>query len=144
MKKLSTDKGEYNMNTEKNAIGIVSQAFYGNRVGTEVKKENIDSFILGYQSNDIPVTEPIDRTIINVPNTDNVVIVYNKHEEENELKRKEKLLKNENHIMKPLAVIPEENIEIYSRCIVCRINENGELESLREGDYEKFVKYLAE
>ena len=38
----------------------------------------------------------------------------------------------------------ESDIEIYSRCIVCRVNESGELESLREGDYEKFVKYLAE
>lgn len=132
------------MNTEKNVIGIVSQAFYGNRVGTEVKKENIDSFILGYQSNDIPVTEPIDRTIINIPNTDNIVIVYNKYEEEAALNRKEELLKEKDYVLKPLAVIPEENVKIYSRCIVCRINENGELESLREGDYEKFVKYLSE
>ena len=132
------------MNTEKNVIGIVSQAFYGNRVGTEVKKENIDSFILGYQSNDIPVTESVDRTIINIPNTDNIVIVYNKYEEEAALSRKEELLKEKDYVLKPLATIPEENVEIYSRCIVCRINENGELESLQKGDYEKFVKYLAE
>lgn len=132
------------MENKKNVIEVVAQAFYGNHVSTEIKKENIDKFILGYQSNDIPVTEPIDRTIVNVPNTDNIVIVYNKNEEEKELNRKKELLKNENHVLKPLAVIPEENIEIYSRCVVCRISETGELESLQNGDYEKFVKYLAE
>ena len=124
------------METKKNVIEVVAQAFYGNHVSTEVNKEDVDRFILGYQTNDIPVTEPIDRTIVNIPNTDNIVIVYNKHEEEEKLKNK--------HDMKPLVAIEEENIKIYSRCIVCRISETGELESLQNGDYEKFAKYLAE
>lgn len=132
------------MDTKNNVIEVVAQAFYGNRVNTAIEKENVDRFILGYQSNDIPVTEPIDRTIVKVPNTDNIVIVYNKHEEEQAKSHREKLLKEENYILKPLATIEEENIKIYSRCIVCRIDENGELESLQKGDYEKIVMYLAE
>lgn len=116
-----------------NTINIIAQAFYGNRVATDVKKEDIDRFILGYQDDSIKVTEPIDRTIIHIPNTDGIVIVYNKHNEE----------ENEKD-MKPLAVIPEENIEIYSRCIVCRMNAEGELVSLQEGDFEKLTKHLAE
>lgn len=132
------------MNTKNNVIEVVAQAFYGNRVNTAIEKENVDRFILGYQSNDIPVTEPIDRTIIRIPNMDNIVIVYNKYEEEMEVNRKEKLLKEKNYILKPLVTIEEENIKIYSRCIVCRISENGELESLQKGDYEKIVMYLAE
>lgn len=124
------------METKKNVIEVVAQAFYGNHVNTGINKEDVDRFILGYQTNDIPVTEPIDRTIVNVPNTDNIVIVYNKHEEEEKLKNK--------HDVKPLVAIEEENIEIYSRCIVCRISETGELESLQKDDYEKFAKYLAE
>ena len=132
------------MNTKNNVIEVVAQAFYGNRVNTAIEKENVDRFILGYQSNDIPVTEPIDRAIVRVPNTDNIVIVYNKHEEEKAQEYREKLLREENYILKPMATIEEENIKIYSRCIVCRISENGELESLQKGDYEKVVMYLAE
>lgn len=127
-----------------NSIKVVTQAFYGNRTGTEINRENVDSFILGNLDGINGKNERVNRTIINVPNTDNIVIIYNKYQEEERLQRKEELLKNENYRLKPLAVIPENNIEIYSRCIVCRMNEHGELESLKSGDYEKFVKYLAE
>lgn len=127
-----------------NTINIIAQAFYGNRVKTDINREDIDRFILGYQTNDIKVTEPIDRTIIHVPNTDGIVIVYNKHEEERNRKLKDKAMNEANHVMKPLAVIAEENIEIYSRCIACRMSADGELVSLQEGDFEKLTKYLAE
>ena len=122
------------MKTNNNLLKIVAQAFYGNRTGTEVKVENLDSFILGYTDNFIKVTEKIDRTVVKIPNTNNLVIVYNKHQEEEkkDLKRK------------PLAVIPEKDIKIYSRCVVCRMNENGEFESLQNEDYKKFMKYLEE
>ena len=127
-----------------NMIRIMAQGFYGNRTLTDVHKDNVDRFILGYLEDSLAVTEEIDRTIVNVPNTDNVVIVYNKYEEENELNRKEELLRDKNYDLKPLVVIPEENIVLYSRCIVCRMNEHGELESLQVSDLEKFVEYLAE
>ena len=127
-----------------NKINIVAQAFYGNRVGTEVNREDVDRLILGYTDNSIEVKEKINRTIVSIPNEDNLVIVYNKYQEEEELKRKEALLNDKDYVLKPLAVIKEENIEIYSRCIACRINAEGELESLQSGDYEKVVNYLAE
>jgi hypothetical protein len=130
-------------NMSNNLISIVTQAFYGNRTGTEIKAENVDRFILG-SLDDFPIDYPIDRTVVKLPNMDNIVLIYNKYKEEERRELKERVLKEENYVLKPLAVIPEENIEIYSRCIVCRMSENGELESLREGDYEKFVKYLAE
>ena len=117
-------------------IKIVAQGFYGNRTATEVNRNDVDRFILGYLDNSINVTEKVDRTIVSVPNTDNVVIVYNKYEEEKVMKHKD--------VKKPLVAIKENNIEIYSRCIVCRINEYREFESLQSGDYEKFMKYLAE
>lgn len=127
-----------------NLIGIIAQAFYGNRVGTEIKKENIDRFILGILDNSIPINEAVDRTIIPIPNMENLVIVYNKHQEGERLKDKEEYFKKDGYDLKPLAFIPEKNLEIYSRCIVCRINDDGELGSLEEGDYNKFIKYLAE
>ena len=130
------------MKNEKNTISIVAQAFYGNRMGTAVSREDIDRFILGYLGDELATEEPIDRTIIHVPNTDNLVIVYNKYFEEEERNRKDRLLKEKNYVLKPLAII--EGTELYSRCIACRINEDGELDSLQKGDYEEIVKYFAE
>ena len=129
--------------SDKNLISVVAQAFYGNRVGTEIKRESVDNFILGYMDDSIATGE-VNRTIVNIPNTDNVVIVYNKYQEERELNRKKELFNDEGYEMKPLVVIPEKNVEIYSRCIVCRMNENGELESMKKDDYDMIVKYLAE
>ena len=132
------------MNNTNKKINIVAQAFYGNRVGTEINREDVDRFILGYTDNSIEVTEKINRTIVRIPNADNIVVIYNKYYEEEELNRKEELLRDKNYALKPLVVIEEENIELYSRCIVCRINADGEPDSLQSGDYEKFVNYLAE
>ena len=124
-------------------ISIISQAFYGNRTGTEIRRENIDRFILGYQTDDFDVTEPVDRTIIHLPGSDNLVLVYNKYQEEERLKVKERALREDNYILKPLASIPETNLDIYSRCIVCRMNAEGDFESLCEGDYKIWSRYLA-
>lgn len=129
---------------QKHLITIMTQAFYGNRTCTQVKPESLDAFIQGYINAEMFDGEDIDRTIVRVPGTDNLVIIYNGIKEVEALQRKEKALKEKGYEMKPLAVIPEENLEIYSRCIVCRMNETGELESLQNGDYEKFIHYLAE
>ena len=127
-----------------NTINIMTQAFYGNKMVTEIDKNSVDKFILGYTNNNIETDKKIDRTIIKVPNTDNIVIIYNKYQEEKKLNQKEEVFRTENYVIKPLAIIPEIKLELYSRCIVCRMNENGELESLHDNDYDKFIKYLAD
>lgn len=132
------------MNNEKNnLINIVAQAFYGNKTATEIDRNKVDRFIIG-SLDDYPIDYPIDRTIVKVPNTENIVLVYNKHKEKDMRELKEKALKEANYVMKPLAVIAEENIEIYSRCIACRIDEHGELQSLLNEDYNKLIGYLAD
>ena len=125
-----------------NKLYIVAQAFYGNRTETEIEKDNLDRFILGYLD-DYPIDKKIDRTIIKVPGTDNLVFVYNKYQEEDKLNLKRELLETENYELKPLVFVPGDNIKLYSRCIVCRIDNNGELASLEDKDFEKFMKYLA-
>lgn len=111
-------------------IVILAQAFYGNGVQTVIDVKNVDRFILGYIDSSLKVTEKIDRTVVRVPNTDNLVIIYNKYQEE-----------KYSHL-KPLAIIPEINLNIYSRCIACRMDENGELESLESEDFEVIDKYF--
>ena len=125
-------------------ITIVAQAFYGNRTGTQIRRADLDAFLQGYVDATHFSGENIDRTIVSVPETDNLVIVYNKYQEAEAIQKKELLLKKEGYQKKPLAVIPSTGLEIYSRCIVCRINEAGEFESLQPEDYEKFMHYLAE
>lgn len=124
-------------------IRIISQAFYGNRTGTRIRRENIDRFILGDQSDDLPLTDPVDRTIIHLPDSDNLVLIYNKYQEKERLETKERALREDNYVIRPLASIPELGLDIYSRCIVCRMNSAGELESLGEGDSEIWGRYLA-
>lgn len=130
---------------EKNEdlIAIISQAYYGNRTGTFIKLEEMDRFILGYQDSKLKVKEPIDRSIIKIPGADNLVLIYNKYQEEKRLEYARKVKEKDGYVCKPVATIPELDIEIFSRCIVCRMNESGEFESLQEEDIKKFIHYLA-
>ncbi len=122
-------------------IFIIAQAFYGNRTGTEIRIRNIDRFILGYQDDSLTITKEIDRTILPIPGT-RCVLVYNRFEEERCLRDKERFLREDGYEMKPLAFIPEESIELYSRCIVCGITESGELTDVTPED-SKIFDYLA-
>lgn len=134
---------ERRIEAQKNLIFIVAQGFYGNRTGTEIRREDIDQFILGHQTDDYPAEEPIDRSIVQLPGSDSLVLIYNKYQEAERLEIKERALKEANYVLKPLATIPEINLDIYSRCIVCRMTADGELESLGDGDYEIWGRYLA-
>ena len=126
----------------KKTILIVAQAFYGNRTITEICEDDIDRFILGYLTASLPITEKIDRSIIHIPGSDNIVFVYNKYKEEKRRELRDRILEEDNKKMKPLAVIPEMDLMLYSRCIACRMNEDGEFESLEDEDFIKFMQYL--
>lgn len=131
-------------NVNNNLINIMAQGFYGNRTMTAIKKEDIDNFIVGHHTDEFPAIEPIDRTIIELPNTDGLVIIYNKYNEERAKELKDEALKEDNYIMKPTAVIPEKDIELYSRCVACRMNANGEFEGFQKDDYNNITKYFTE
>ena len=125
-------------------ITIIAQAFYGNRTQTTIRENELDRFILGYLSDSLSVSEKIDRTVVHIPNTDNLVIVYNKYEEESRRADKQIYWESDGYELKPLAVIPQIGLEIYSRCIACRMNQQGQFESLQEQDYDLVMGYLAE
>ena len=137
-----------NTSTKKNLgfdlLTIISQAFYGNRTMTEIRPDEIDRFILGYLDSSLTVSEQIDRTIVHIPGSDNLVLVYNRYQEEQRLEEGEKLLREENYEIKPLAVIPEIGLTLFSRCIALRMTGDGNFASLRDGDSRILLKYLAE
>ena len=128
----------------KKSFEIVAQAFYGNRTITYITEEEMDRFILGYLDASLSLMEDekLDRTMIPIPGTDNLYLVYNKYQEEERLREKEHFLKEKEIKIHPLAIIPERDIVLYSRCIVCRMNEEGEFEDLENEDYIKFMQYL--
>jgi hypothetical protein len=127
-------KNSKNFGADNNLLRIMVQGFYGNRTMTEICKEDMDAFILGYMDNSLPITEEIDRTIVHIPNTENLVVIYNKYQEESA----------KNSECKSLAIVPVNNTEIYSRCIACRMNNDGEFESLQNDDCNIIKKYFAE
>ncbi len=128
---------------DSDCLVILAQAFYGNRTQTYISPEDMDRFILGYLDSSLEVREPVDRTIIHIPGSDDLVLVYNKYQEEDSLKEREQILKEENYEMKPLAVIPEIGLKLYSRCIALRMKEDGSFSSLQDGDGRILVKYLS-
>ena len=130
-------------------IAILIQQFYGNRTMTFINPDEFDAIMLGCLDKkwfeERHDREKIDRTIIRVPDTENVVLVYNKYQEEERLKELQHFIQEvykNRYRFNPSAVIPEMGIVLYSRCIACRINEDGALISLEKEDYPKVVQYL--
>ena len=130
---------------KKELIGVIMQAFYGNRVYMELSEQNIDNVLQGSLDSNIKPEFSSERIIIRVPNSE-CVIVYDGHEETLLRERIEEWKRENNkYIPHPLAFIPEEDIEIYSRCFVCRMDDrNGRFLSIQKDYFEIAYKYLAE
>ena len=130
-------------------MAILIQHFYGNRTVTFISPDDFDAIMLGHLDtklfDKIRDREKIDRTMIRIPDTENLVLVYNKYQEEECLNKLQQFIQDINkckHRFNPSAVIPEKGIVLYSRCIACRIDEDGTLVSLEQEDCPKVVKYL--
>ena len=141
----------------KDMIFIVAQGFYGNRTGTEIRRDGINHFLEGNLSPELfpGEDEKVDRRIINVPGSDNVVIVYDQNQEDEYMnvtfpemlaEYGEKYREDTGREMTPWVSckIPEIGVELHSRCFACRMDENGEFQSLEDGDGDVFVKYFPE
>ena len=139
-------------NKTENKIFIIAQGFYGNRVATEIKRDEAYLFLSGFASMK-DFRGNIDRKIVKVPNTDNIVIVYDQNKEDKyvnetfpEIYARSGATYKE-HTGKEMTMyvsceIPEINLTLHTRCFACRIDENGELQSLEKGDGEKFIEYF--
>ena len=130
-------------------MAILVQHFYGNRTVTFISPDDFDAIMLGHLDTKLfektRDREKIDRTIIRIPDTENLVLVYNRYQEEECLKKLQQFIQDINKCKNrfdPSAVKNEKGIVLYSRCIACRINEDGTLVSLDQEDCPKVVKYL--
>lgn len=127
---------------KKDSIGVVIQAFYGNKSYIELNEDVIDYMLQGTLYEEPGLDFEVDRTIVKIPDS-KCVLIYNKYQEADQLKQNEELWQRDAFIAKPLATIPELGINIYSRCFICRISETGTLESIQKEDAVIVSKYLA-
>ena len=124
-------------------IGVVVQAFYGNRTYTEIDVEEIDYLIQGILDREVcGLDHEVNRSVVRIPGSQ-CVLVYNRFQEEDALEQNKKYFAEAGYVAKPLAIVPEEGLEIFSRCLVCRMDENGGFASVEAEDWEVIGKYLA-
>lgn len=140
--------------TRKNNIAIISQFYYGNRIGTEISRDRIDYFLRGYQDSYSPKgIEDVARKTILVPGTDNIVIVYDQVQEDRYVNvdfpaiyaqdgAKYLARWGEELKMHVSCEIPEIGFKIHTRCFACRMDENGVFQSLEDTDIDKFIHYF--
>lgn len=148
-------KTEAMLQKQTNHIRIISQCFYGNRTGTEISRNRVSYFLRGYSDDLCGMADVNDVVLqmIRVPHADNIVIVYDQTQEEHyvhvefpEIYAKEgaDYLKDWGEEMKMhvSCEIPEIGVKIHTRCFACRVDEKGILQSLENGDCEKFIHYF--
>lgn len=119
------------MENKENKIYIIAQGFYGNRTATYIEREKVDFFLKGVFSPELFPEEDktVDRKIVRVPNTENMVIVYDQNQE-NEFIKKGKT----KHIF---CEIPEIGLKLHSRCFACTIDKKCELQNFTSEYKEK-------
>ena len=141
-----------------NCISVIAQQFYGNRTGTEVNRDEIGYFLRGCLSREVYKFEDLsdmDRRIVHVPGAEHIVIVYDQTQEDEyvnvgfpEMLARDADLYRESFgeelTMRATCEIPEIGFKIHTRCIACRMDENGILQSLEDDDYKQFIHYFPE
>lgn len=110
---------------------------------TNVAKKWLDINLLKYPSMIAEKDCKLDRSMIRIPGTENLYVLYNKYYEQEQLDIlsgiKDVRWKDE---VVPVFRIPEENVVLHCHCIICRMDANMEPESLQEGDEALFSRYL--
>ena len=129
---------------KQDVIYVMIQAFYGNRVITMVDTKDVDRLIHGYL---MDMDVKADRKTVRVPDHENLVILYDAKEEKRQRERFEMMRKecsDHSRGPKPLCVIPQYDLQIYSRPLAWRMDESGKLLSIEEEDIEIICRYFAE
>ncbi len=103
----------------------------------EKEGEGIDRFILGCMNaelaKEVIKPEDIDRTIVRIPGAENLVLIYNKYQDKENKERGIRMTSN----------IPELGLVLNSRCIICRMDDEGTFASIEDEDFDKVMQYLA-
>ena len=142
-------KDTSNIWNTQDEIGVIAQEFYG--AGTMlaiIPKQKIHRMLAGCLADtamrnvngkiiSVPVSDEelgdLTYTVVNIPDTDNLVLMYNNAREED--------YKNDG--MRVTVNIPELDLILHSTCFICRQNKKTkEFESVKDGDLKIVKKYL--
>jgi roadblock/LC7 domain-containing protein len=124
------------MNKEIKKSFMLVQGYYGNRNLIDIDENDINKIL--------KAKEESDRVVIDIPNTESLVMIYNRQVEEIRREKIKTYFEEDGYVAKPLAFIPEQNIKVYSTCIVCRKTNDGHFVSFENEDFDKVLKYLAD
>lgn len=138
------------------SISVIAQFFCGNRTETQIKRDWIDHFLRGQLSRELYGPEDIQNVVrkaVRIPGSDSIVIVYDGTQEDRYVQEVlpgilardgADYLKHWREDMKQYVSceIPEIGFRIHTRCIACRMDENGVLQSLKEEDHAKVIRYF--
>lgn len=144
------------MMNKNNTISIISQYFYGNRTGTEIRLDSIDYFLRGILSRehyDPSEIQDVVRKVVRVPGAEHIAIVYDQAQEDRYVNEEfpeiyalegAKYLERwgEELKMHVSCEIPSIGFKIHTRCFACRMDEAGNLHSLEDNDYKQFIHYF--
>ena len=142
--------------TKNDSICIIAQYFYGNRTGTEIRRDWIDHFLRGHISRALYGSEDVKdvvRKVVHVPHAEDIVIVYDQTQEDRYVNEEfpkiyaqdgAKYLERWGEELKMYVSceIPEIGFKIHTRCFACRIDENGVFQSLEDDDYKQFIHFF--
>lgn len=115
---------------KKEQFDVFTMGFYGNRTIVPCRDESdIDMILTGWLDKELmkKMAEPIDKKFIQIPNSECYVLYNNNKQDSNRV----------------VFNIPEENIKIYGRCIICRL-ENNEIKGIASDDISTFEKYIVD
>ena len=130
-------------------ISVITQCCLGSRAKVQITRDDVKRFISNILA---PVPDSVfsdmELRTITVPGDKNIVIVYDKTREDEYLngtlpeyyddyRRRPGV-----ELPKETCSIPEIGFELHTRCLACRIDENGVFQSLEDGDEEKFIDYF--
>lgn len=130
-------------------ISVITQCCLGSRAKVQITRDDVKRFISNILA---PVPDSVfsdmELRTITVPGDKNIVIVYDKTREDEYLngtlpeyyddyRRRPGV-----ELPKETCSIPEIGVELHTRCLACRIDENGVFQSLEDGDEEKFIDYF--
>lgn len=140
--------------TRKDCIDVVVQQFYGNRTAMEIGRNCIDDLLRGIVERAAfvdPDAERVERRVVHLPDAENIVIVYDQLQEDQyvNVDFPKQCAEYREHTGKELKAsvschIPETGFTLHSRCIACRMDENGVFQSLKSEDYGKIMACLPE
>lgn len=135
------------------SIKVMAQHLYGNRSINHIHPLTIKPLLIGIYDYRKFSNQEVDLKIVKVPNSNNVVIIYDQIQEDIylnpnlTLKQKQDLIWFNSYRVRSdkeliTCEIKEIDFKIHTNCIACKMDENGQFKSLEDCDILLLLNYF--